>query len=114
MEQINEILNKYDHFRYAQIRHIESPADRSKVIITIVVQDDEGEDQNSVRIEFKNIKESRLLQNSVLPFLDMVRGISIVKEHDLYGFALGNDTAMLHVHNAPLYVIAADVSIEEK
>lgn len=114
MEQINSILEKYDHFRDAQIRFIESPADRSKIIINIVVQDDEGEDANTVRIEFTNIKESRLLQNNVLPFLDMMSGISIVKEHDLYGFALGSDTSMLHVHNAPLYVIASDITIEEK
>lgn len=114
MEQINRLLEKYDHFKFAQLRLIESPADRSKVTITIVVQDDEGEDMNTVRIEFTNIKESRLLQNSVLPFLDMMSGISIVKEHDLYGFALGSDTAMLHVHNAPLYVIASDISIEEE
>jgi hypothetical protein len=80
----------------------------------MVVEDDEGEITNTVRIEFKNIKESRLLQNSVLPFLDMMSGISIVKEHDLYGFAVGSDTAMLHVHNAPLYVVASDISIEEK
>jgi hypothetical protein len=114
MEQINTLLEKYNHFRHAQISHIESPADRSKVIITMVVEDDEGEITNTVRIEFKNIKESRLLQNSVLPFLDMMSGISIVKEHDLYGFAVGSDTAMLHVHNAPLYVVASDISIEEK
>ena len=113
MEQINKLLEKYDHFKHAQIRHIESPADRSKVIITIVVQDDEGEDLNSVRITFTNVKESRLLQNNVLAFLDMMSGVSIVKEHDLYGFALGSDTAMLHVHNAPLYVIASDISVEE-
>ena len=41
-------------------------------------------------------------------------GISIIKEHDLYGFALGSDTAMLHVHTAPMYVIASEISIEEK
>lgn len=114
MEQINKILEKYDHFKSDQIRSIVSPADRSTVVINIVVQDDEGEDLNTVSIEFKNIKESRLLQNSVLPFLDMMSGISIVKEHDLYGFALGSGSAMLHVHNAPLYVIASDITIEEK
>ena len=114
MEQIKNLLEKYNHFRYARIRSVESPADRSKVVINIVVEDDEGEVINTVCIEFKNVKESRLLQNSVLPFLDMMSGISIVKEHDLYGFALGSDTAMLHVHNAPMYVIASDISIEEQ
>jgi hypothetical protein len=114
MEQINKLLEKYDHFKYARIRSVESPADRSIVIINIDVEDDEGEVENSVSITFTNVKETRLLQNSVLPFLDMMSGISIVQDHDLYGFALGSDTAMLHVHNAPMYVIASDINIEEK
>jgi hypothetical protein len=113
MEEINNLLEKYDHFRDAQIRSIHSPSESSK-IVTIVVQDDDGEDQNTINIEFNDIKESRILLNNVLPFLDMMSGISIVKENDLYGFAVGSDTSMLHVHNAPLYIIAADVNIEEK
>jgi hypothetical protein len=113
MEQINDLLEKYDHFKDAQIRSIQTTSDDSKTV-TLVVQDDDGEDINTVNIEFKDIKESRILQNSVLPFLDMVSGISIVKDHELYGFAIGSDTAMLHVHNAPLYIVASDIKIEEK
>lgn len=114
MEQINNLLEKYNHFKHARISSVESPADRSKVIINIVIEDDEGEITNTVSIEFKDVKQSRLLQNNVLAFLDMMSGVSIVKEHDLYGFALGSDTAMLHVHTAPMYVIASEISIEEK
>jgi len=114
MEQINKLLEKYDHFKHARIDSVESPADRSKVTINIVIEDDEGEITNTVSIEFKDIKQSRLLQNSVLAFLDMMSGVSIVKEHDLYGFALGSDTAMLHVHTAPMFVIASQISVEEK
>jgi hypothetical protein len=46
--------------------------------------------------------------------MDTGFGISIIKEHDLYGFALGKGTAMLHVLNAPLYIVASDINIEEK
>jgi hypothetical protein len=113
MEQINSILEKYNNFKDAQIRSVQSLSDTSKVV-TLVVQDDDGEDINTVSIEFTNIKESRILQSSVLPFLDMMSGVSIIKEHDLYGFAVGNGSAMLHVHNAPLYIIASDIKIEEK
>lgn len=113
MEQINGVLEKYNNFRDAQIRSIQAPTDTSKVV-TLVVQDDEGEDLHTIQIEFKDIKESKILQNSVLAFMDMGSGISIVKEHGLYGFALGSGTAMLHVHSAPLYIVASDISIEEK
>ena len=113
MEQINTLLEKYNNFKDAQIRSIQSLSDTSKVL-TIVVQDDDGEDLNTVKIEFKNITNSQILDNSVLSYMDMGFGISIIKEHDLYGFALGKGTAMLHVLNAPLFIVASDIKIEEK
>ena len=113
MEQINSLLEKYNHFKDAQIRSIQPLSDSSKVV-TLVVQDDDGEDINSISIEFKDIKESKILKNSILSFMDMGSGISILKENGLYGFAIGSGSAMLHVHSAPLYIVASDISIEEK
>ncbi|QOY55344.1 hypothetical protein HUE87_03655 [Candidatus Sulfurimonas marisnigri] len=113
MEKINTLLEKYNNFKDAQIRSIQPLSDTSKVL-TIVVQDDDGEDLNTVKIEFINISNSRILENSVLPYMDMGFGISLIKEHGLYGFALGSGTAMLHVHNAPLYIVSSDIKIEEK
>jgi len=113
MEEINILLEKYNNFKDAQIRSIQPLSDTSKVL-TIVVQDDDGEDLNTVKIEFNNITNSQILENSVLAYMDTGFGISIIKEHDLYGFALGKGTAMLHVLNAPLYIVASDIKIEEK
>jgi len=110
MENIDKLLEKYNNFKDAQIRSIESVSDSSKVL-TIVIQDDDGEDVESVKIEFSNINESKILDNNVLPFMDMMSGVSIIKEHNLYGFALGSGTAMLHVHNAPLYIISSDIKV---
>lgn len=113
MEEINTLLEKYNNFKDAQIRSIQPLSDTSKVL-TIVVQDDDGEDLNTVKITFDNIKDSRILVNSVLSYMDTGFGITIIKENDLYGFALGKGTAMLHVHNAPLYIVSSDIKIEEK
>lgn len=113
MENINTLLEKYKNFKGAQLRSIQALSDSTK-IVTLVVQDDDGEDLNTVTIEFSNINNSRILQNSVLSFLDMSSGISIIQENNLYGFALGKGSAMLHVHSAPLYIIASDIKIEEK
>ena len=112
MEKVNALLQKYNNFKYEQLRSIQPLSDSSKVV-TIVIQDDEGEDVSSVKIEFNDIKDSRILANSVLSSLDMGDGITLIKENNLYGFALGRGTAMLHVHNAPLYIIASAIKIEE-
>ncbi len=110
MDEIEALLNKYNNFKYEQIRSVEQLPDSSK-IVTLVVQDDDGEDINTIKLEFTNVKDSKILVNDVLSFLDMTSGITLIKENDLYGFAIGSGTAMLHVHNAPLYIIASDVKI---
>lgn len=113
METITALLEKYDHFKHAIIRSILSPSDNA-VTFVIAVQDDDGEDTALVRIICTGLKEKRLLLNSVLPFLDMMNGISIFFERDLYAFSIGRCDTMLHALNAPLYVTCADISVEEQ
>jgi len=112
MEEINKLLTKYNNFKYEQIRSVEHLEDGSK-IVKLVVQDDDGEDTDTVRIQFSDIKDLRILDASVLSFLDMSSGISLLQDNGLYGFAIGGDTTMLHVHNAPFYIIASDMKILE-
>lgn len=112
MEQITPLLKKYNHFKDAQIRSAQQFEDGRKAI-QIIVQDDDGQDVAGVEFTFDKIKEFRLLQNNVLAFLDMMSGVSIIKENNFYGFALGSGTAMLHVLNAPMYVVASELSVKE-
>jgi len=113
MEKINTLLEKYDNFRGAQLRSIQQLPDSTK-IVTIVLQDDDGEDLNSVDLKFNDINNSKILIDSVLSYLDMMSGITIIKEHNLYGFAVGRGDSMLYVHSAPLFIVASDINIEEK
>jgi len=113
MEKIDALLKKYNNFKYEQIRSIQQLPDGSK-IVTLVVLDDEGEDQDTIKLEFTNITASKILVNDVLSYLDMTSGITLIKENNLYGFAIGSGTAMLHVHSAPLYIVASDVKIIEE
>lgn len=110
MEQINTLLEKYNNFKYEQLRSFEKLSETSW-IATLVVQDDDGEDVESIRLEFINIKESRILVNDVLAFLDMSSGVSVIREHDRYAFAIGSWDSVLDVNNAPLYIISEDIKI---
>jgi hypothetical protein len=113
MEEINALLEKYDNFKYEQIRSVQHLSDGSKVV-TLVIQDDDGEDTDTINIQFSDIKDLRILDSSVLSFLDMSSGITIIKENGLYGFAIGSGTAMLHVHNAPFYIVATEIKVLEE
>ncbi len=113
MKNINKILEKYKNFKGAQLRSIEQLADSSK-IVTLVITDDDEEETNIVKIEFTNINSSKILVNSVLSFLDMMSGITLIKENNLYGFAIGSGTAMVHVHSSPLYIVSSNIVIKEE
>ena len=113
MEEINTLLKKYNNFKYEQLRHIEQLSDGSK-IVTLVVQDEDGEDTNTITLEFNNVSASKILVNDVLSYLDMGDGITLIKENNLYGFAVGRGEAMLQVHNAPLYIVASEMKIQDR
>lgn len=113
MEKINALLAKYNNFKYEQIRAIYTPSPTS-VIFTLAVQDDDGEDVAKISVECMDVKEKRLLVGDVLPFLDMMSGVSIIEERGLYAFAIGHCDTMLHVLNAPLYVVCHEISAVER
>lgn len=112
MEPITALLKKYNNFKYEMLRHIEKTSETS-YIVTLAIQDDEGEDVNTIKLDFTGVQASKILVNSVLSYMDMGDGITLIKENDLYGFAVGSGTAMLHVNSAPLYIVATDLIILE-
>ncbi|MEA2072145.1 MAG: hypothetical protein U9O86_01065 [Campylobacterota bacterium] len=110
MEEINNILEKYDNFKYEQLRSVDQLEDGSK-IVTLAVVDEDGEDEFVAKIEFTNINNSKLIVNRALEYLDMSSGITLIEEHGLYGFAIGSGTSMSHVQNAPVFIISSDIKI---
>ncbi|MBL1243771.1 MAG: hypothetical protein COA39_005160 [Sulfurimonas sp.] len=111
MQEINTLLEKYNNFRGAQIRSVEYIS-KTERIVTLGDEDEDGEDMYSVKLTFSDIQSSKILEQSVLSYLDMSSGITLIKENGLYGFAIGKGSAMLHVHNAPIYIVAAKIKID--
>jgi len=110
MEPIDTLLEKYNNFKGEMLRHIEKTSETS-YIVTLVTQDDDGEDVDTVKLEFTGVTSFKILVNSVLSYMDMTRGITLIKENDLYGFAVGEGSAMLHVHSSPLFLVSTDLKI---
>jgi|SaaInl8_200m_RNA_FD_contig_41_454904_length_2378_multi_4_in_0_out_0_4 hypothetical protein len=110
MQNINNLLEKYNNFVGDVLDNIEKTSETS-YILTISVQDDDGEEVNQVKLDFTDVQDSKILVNSVLSYMDMMSGITLIKENNLYGFAVGRGSAMLHVHNAPLYIVSSNIKI---
>ena len=113
MEEINALLEKYDHFRDAQIHSLQAPSNNSYIVALTVLDEYGIKELYRVKLTFTDFTDVRLLDNYVLSFLDMMQGISIIKERGLYGFAIGSCSAMLNIQNAPLYIVAKELEIEE-
>ncbi len=113
METIQTVTTKYNRFKDAEIRSLYTPDDTS-VVITLAVQNDDAEDIAKIKVTCDNITDKRLLVNEVLPFLDMMSGVSMFEERNLHAFAIGQCDTMLHVVNAPLYVVCKTLTIEEE
>jgi hypothetical protein len=111
MQEINTLLEKYNNFKGAQIRSVEYIS-LTERIVTLGDEDEDGEDMYSVKLTFSDIQSSKILEQSVLSYLDMSSGITLIKENGLYGFSIGKGSAMLHVHNAPIYIVAAKIKID--
>lgn len=112
MERIIPLLEKYNSFKDASFRKIERPEENT-LLITLVTEDDEGEDIDTVKIKFIDIDDATLLENAMLPFLDMMSGVSIIHERGLYAFAVGSSDAMLHIKNSPFFIVSKEIEIQE-
>ena len=112
MQKIDTLLEEYNNFKDAQIRSVKNLTETSK-LLTIVILDDDGEDVKNIELTFSDIKKSRILEDHVLGFLDMMSGITIIKENNLYGFSVGSSSAMINVHSAPMYIVASEIKISE-
>jgi len=110
MENVSALLEKYNNFKGDILRKIEKTSDTS-YILTIAIQDDDGEDLNNVVIDFTDVLRSKILVDSALPYMDMMSGLTLIKENGLYGFAVGRGTAMLHVNSAPLFIVSSNINI---
>ncbi|MBT5935642.1 hypothetical protein [Sulfurimonas sp.] len=78
----------------------------------MALQDDDGEDISSVKLEFININSSRTVPDTALSYMDMMSGIAIIYENEKYGFAIGCGTTILAIHTTPLFIISDDIKIE--
>lgn len=113
MEKITSLLEKYDTFKDAQLRSLEQPAEDAITLTIAILDEDFMQDVQHVVLKFSGVKESRLLENAMLPYLDTMFGVNIIHERDMYALAVGQADALIHVHMSPFYIIAKELDVEE-
>ena len=113
LTKIDEFLKRFDNFKDAELRSIEviSPTTMS---VTLAAQDNaRGFDWVSLKLEFTDVSDAKLLDGSKLSFVDMSDGITVIKDEKTLAFGIGECYNLSAVKNAICYILASTVKYEE-
>lgn len=106
-------LSRFGNFVDAEIRSVEviSP---SVMQVVIACQDNaRGFDWLTLKLEFSDISDARLLEESKLSLLDMSDGASLINENNSFAFGIGNYHNLSGIKNATSYIISSSIKYEE-
>ena len=105
-KDIDDFLKRFDNFIDSELRSIDivSP---TTVKITLAAQDSaRGFDWITVELEFGNILDAKLIENSKLPYIDMSEGITIISYEKQFAFGVGNYNNFSNITDSTCYIKA--------
>ena len=104
VKDIESFLTRFGEFVDAELRSIEVTSP-SKMIITLACQDSaRGFDWLTLKMEFTDVCDASLVDNSQLLHVDMSDGASLIYEDNNYIFS---------IKNATISITASSVKYEE-
>jgi hypothetical protein len=113
LTNIEEFLKRFNNFKDGELRSIEviSP---TTMLVKLAGQDEaRAFDWISVKLEFNNISDARLLDDSKLSLIDMNDGISIIKNDNNITFGIGQCYNESSIKNSSSYIKSQTVKFEE-
>lgn len=113
LTKIDEFLKRFDNFKDAELRSVEviSP---TTMLVTLAAQDSaRGFDWVSVKLEFTDVSDAKLLDSSKLSFVDMSDGITVIKDEKALVFGIGECYNLSAVKNAICYILSSTIKYEE-
>lgn len=113
LNNIEEFLKRFDNFKDGEFRSIEilSP---TVMQITLAGQDTaRAFDWISLKLEFNQVNDAKILDNAKLSLLDMSDGISIVNNDTNYSFGIGEYNSNSNIKNSICYIESESIKYEE-
>ena len=110
---IPAFLKRFNNFKDAEFRSIDliSPL---QIKLVFAVQDEaRAFDWITISLEFNGVVDARLLEHNRLSLVDMSDGINIVKDGELFAFAIGECYNISNIKNSVCYLIANDLKYQE-
>ncbi|WP_434657771.1 hypothetical protein [Sulfurimonas sp. NW9] len=106
-------LERFDSFKNADLRSLEviSP---THLKLVLAVQDAARDyDWITVTLDFTEVTDARLLEQSKLQFINMSDGASLLHVNKEFAFGIGECYNIQAIKNSTLYIISKDLKYKE-
>ncbi|MFT7003010.1 MAG: hypothetical protein ACJAWW_000344 [Sulfurimonas sp.] len=112
-KELANFVKRFGNFVDAEIRSIKAIS-ASTIIVTIACQDSaRGFDWLTINLEFNDIIDANLIEDSKLLYIDMSDGASLINEQNCFAFGIGNYNNLSGIKNAISYIISSNIKYEE-
>ena len=113
LTKIDEFLKRFDNFKGGELRSIEVITPTT-MLVTLAGQDSAtGFDWVSMKFEFTDVSDAKILDATKLSFVDMSDGVTIIKNEETLAFAIGECYNLSAIKNAICYMVSSSVKYEE-
>lgn len=113
LTNVEKFLKRFNNFKSGELRSIEvvSP---TTMLVTLAGQDEaRAFDWISIKLEFNNVSDAKLLENSKLSLVDMSDGIGMIKNDSGIAFGIGACYNEASIKSSSCYIEASTVKLEE-
>lgn len=112
-KELPNFIKRFGNFIDVEVRSIEilSP---TTIKITIACQDaSRAFDWIALELEFSNVTDAKLIDNSKLSFIDTSSGMSLIYENNNFHFCIGDYSNISGIKSAISYLISSNIKYEE-
>ena len=112
LTNIDEFLKRFNNFRDGELRSIEIIS--ATMLVTLAGQDEARSfDWITVKLEFSNVSDARLLDDKKLSLVDMHNGVSIINDENILAFSIGECYNLSSIKNSVCYILSSSIKYEE-
>lgn len=112
-KDLSLFLKRFDDFKDAELRSLEiiSP---TIVKITLAAQDSaRGFDWITISLEFDDISDAKLPQNSKLSYINMSEGVTLIHADNSFAFAVGKYETLSSAKNSVCFIFSSCIKYKE-
>ncbi len=112
-KDLPSFVKRFGNFVDAEIRAVEVLSPRAMKVVIACQDSARGFDWLTISLEFNNITDARLIDDSKLSLIDMNDGMSLIYENSDFAWSIGNYHNLSGMKNATSYIISSSIKYEE-